>query len=242
VAIYGYPELTFPPTDFHTATRVDDRLILIGSLGYGGHRRYGHTPVYALDLETFAIEPLATEGDMPGRIHRHHAGLEPDGQTVRVSGGEILRPDAGDNGRNDHNDRVFRLDLRSLRWTVAEEPWLAPPMPEVAWPPGWNPIRSQLKSRNVADGLARSVAPDHPLFPSDYVAVAQTGDVALAVLLRSVADPQLFIVAEGPTWCGRAENPLKWEPYEGIASWLAAAEGRGEWWWPTESAPGNAGG
>jgi ankyrin repeat protein len=38
VAIYGYPESVFPPTDFHTATLLDDYIYFIGSLGYAGTR------------------------------------------------------------------------------------------------------------------------------------------------------------------------------------------------------------
>jgi hypothetical protein len=50
VAIYGYPQDVFPPTDFHTATLVGDRLIVIGRLGYMGERHPGKTPVMVLDL------------------------------------------------------------------------------------------------------------------------------------------------------------------------------------------------
>ena len=32
IEIYGYPREVFPPTDFHTATLVGDRLILIGNM------------------------------------------------------------------------------------------------------------------------------------------------------------------------------------------------------------------
>ena len=45
IAIYGYPPEVFPPTDFHTATRHGDWIILIGSLGYGDKRELGRTPV-----------------------------------------------------------------------------------------------------------------------------------------------------------------------------------------------------
>lgn len=34
IEIYGYPKEVFPPTDFHTANIVGDRIILIGCLGY----------------------------------------------------------------------------------------------------------------------------------------------------------------------------------------------------------------
>ena len=49
--IIGYPESLFPPTDFHTATLVGDRIIVIGSLGYQGSRVYGTTPVFALSID-----------------------------------------------------------------------------------------------------------------------------------------------------------------------------------------------
>jgi len=41
IAIYGYPESVFPPTDFHTATLVGNVIYLIGSLAYPAGRRYG---------------------------------------------------------------------------------------------------------------------------------------------------------------------------------------------------------
>jgi hypothetical protein len=65
VSILGYPEDVFPPTDFHTATLVGKRIILIGSLGYYGRRAFGHTPLYELDLKSFSIRPLEASGDGP---------------------------------------------------------------------------------------------------------------------------------------------------------------------------------
>lgn len=52
VEIYGYPDGVFPPTDFHSATRVGDRIFLIGRLGYHGKRLHGQTPVMMLDTCT----------------------------------------------------------------------------------------------------------------------------------------------------------------------------------------------
>ena len=45
IDIFGYPREVFPPTDFHTATLVGNRIVLIGSLGYPDERRPGETPV-----------------------------------------------------------------------------------------------------------------------------------------------------------------------------------------------------
>lgn len=66
VEIYDYREEEFPPTDFHTATSTGDRLILIGGIGYQGTRRFGATPVFALDLSTYRISEIATRGEVPG--------------------------------------------------------------------------------------------------------------------------------------------------------------------------------
>jgi hypothetical protein len=231
VTIFGYPEEVFPPTDFHSATRAGGRLILVGGLGYAGRRAYGQTPVYALDLATFAMQPLQTSGDAPGWIHQHHASLEPDGRALRISGGEVARAGADGKERHEDNARVFRLHLETLQWTASEGPWLEPPLPDCDWPAGWRPIRSQQESRDVADGLSRSVSPEHPLFADDYTPISQTGDAALTVLLRSRTDPDLFVVSEGPTWTGRSEEALKFETYRGLETWRQAAEGRSERWW-----------
>lgn len=93
IEIFGYPDDVFPPTDFHTATLIGDRIILIGSLGYMDRRYFGTTPVLALDLETFAISALPTTGDCPGWIHKHRAELEDDGATIVVTGGVIYESD-----------------------------------------------------------------------------------------------------------------------------------------------------
>ena len=66
IAIYGYPESVFPPTDSHTATLVGDAIYVIGSIGYMGTRRYGETPVYRLDVHTLRMDRLHTTGDSPG--------------------------------------------------------------------------------------------------------------------------------------------------------------------------------
>jgi hypothetical protein len=114
VAIYGYPEAVFPPTDFHTATLVGDALILIGSLGYGAARQPGITPVYCLDTRTYTIEPLPTEGAMPGWISRHDAEFDPDGGIV-VRGGQVWEAH-GDRHRLRDNLEEYRLDLATGRW------------------------------------------------------------------------------------------------------------------------------
>ncbi len=75
VSIFGYPREIFPPTDFHTATLVGERIILIGSLGYPEDRRLGMTQVFALNLADYSMVRLPSVGEAPGWLHHHQAEL-----------------------------------------------------------------------------------------------------------------------------------------------------------------------
>ncbi|MFN7290000.1 MAG: ankyrin repeat domain-containing protein, partial [Pirellula sp.] len=112
--IYGYPKELFPPTDFHTATLVDDFIYIIGNLGYAKARRHGETPVYRLNTKTWAMEAVQTVGDNPGWIYKHKCRLE-DGYRLVVNGGTICTLS---NGKESHdaNTSEYELDLRSLIW------------------------------------------------------------------------------------------------------------------------------
>ncbi len=94
VSIYGYPKDVFPPTDFHSATLLGDRVIIIGRLGYMGDRHPGTTPVFALDLTSYRMKPLPSHGETPGWIFGHDAELGPDGIVIR--GGEVWEDENGD--------------------------------------------------------------------------------------------------------------------------------------------------
>jgi ankyrin repeat protein len=85
--IYGYPKDIFPPTDFHTATLVDNWIYIIGNLGYHSDRITGRTPVYRLNCTTLAIEAVVTQGDSPGWISKHRAVLQ--GRHIHISGGSV---------------------------------------------------------------------------------------------------------------------------------------------------------
>lgn len=115
--IYAYPESVFEPTDFHTATLCGDAIVIIGSLGYGGQRHYGQTPVYRIDTRRWRIERMETRGEGPGWIHRHRASLVAPG-SIRVEGGVILTKADGRQEKAIDNERVFRLDLERWRWHI----------------------------------------------------------------------------------------------------------------------------
>jgi hypothetical protein len=114
IAIYGYPPEVFPPTDFHTATLIGDAIYVIGSLGYQGQRRYGHTPVFRLDLGSFRMDTLPTTGEVPGWIYKHRAVPVPP-RAIRISGGKSVRQQQGQEVHQDNPD-TFVLDLDEARW------------------------------------------------------------------------------------------------------------------------------
>jgi hypothetical protein len=115
IDIYAYPEEVFPPTDNHSATYCEDGILIIGNLGYDGHRKPGSTPVYRFDTRSFAIEQIETTGECPGWIHGHKAVLDENGRIV-VSGGLI---DCGDKLPLQENADEWRLDLSTRHWTHA---------------------------------------------------------------------------------------------------------------------------
>jgi hypothetical protein len=111
--IFGYPRAVFPPTDFHSATLVSNRIVLIGNLGYPEDGRPGRTPVRVLDLKTFAITEAKTSGTPPGWIHSHRATLSEDGGSILVQGGKLDR--GKDKSLLDNIDD-WRLRLADWRW------------------------------------------------------------------------------------------------------------------------------
>ncbi|WP_422976908.1 ankyrin repeat domain-containing protein [Undibacterium sp. TC9W] len=116
INIYSYAREIFPPTDFHTATLVDDAIYIIGRLGYQDARIAGHTAVYQLDTKSLKISPFDTQGDGPGFISRHKARLKDD--KIFVSGGkQIVIID----GKEDYiaNTKNYQLCLKTAVWSVA---------------------------------------------------------------------------------------------------------------------------
>jgi ankyrin repeat protein len=113
VRIFAYPDSAFPCTDFHTATLVGSEIWIVGSLGYHGTRRYGETPVYALDTQSLQMRRVTTSGSAPGWIQRHRAVLS--GEELQVSGGSISSMGEGGEAYA-ANGEVFVLNTRTLEW------------------------------------------------------------------------------------------------------------------------------
>jgi hypothetical protein len=173
IEILGYEPAVFPPTDSHSATRVGDAIVVIGTIGYHGERRDGATPVHVLDTRTWTMRALPTTGRGPGWISKHAARLDSDRRSLRVAHGQVFAA-----GGFHANAGTFRLhladDLRSGRWEetapcvlrrAAElepasfeswDPDLAELMPRLGWP--------SLRVYRDATGIER-----HQVFTGDAV-------------------------------------------------------------------------
>jgi hypothetical protein len=112
VHFYSYPKEEFPPTDFHSATLLNDEILLIGNLGYSDARRPGSTLIQKLNLENFYIEQIETSGEGPGWISRHEATLDPSGNKIVIIGGDI----SGEDGSLLENIDDWSLDLSTWQW------------------------------------------------------------------------------------------------------------------------------
>ena len=112
IEIYGYGAESFPPTDFHSATLIGDRVWLIGSLGYPEDRQPGRTQVFVLELGDFSMHRVETDGEAPGWISRHSATRCSESATIRLRGGVVAGPD----GFRDNVDE-FDFDTTSRTWT-----------------------------------------------------------------------------------------------------------------------------
>jgi len=114
--IYIYPKEVFPPTDFHTATLVDNHIYIIGNLGYQEDRIFGYTPVYRLNCETFKIEKIETRGQMPDWISRHKAYY--DGESIiTIKGGKINALNKRGEEKYREHTLEYKLSLDSMEWS-----------------------------------------------------------------------------------------------------------------------------
>lgn len=119
--IFGYPRDVFPPTDFHSATLVGDRIVLVGNLGYPEQRRPDATQVLILDTTTFAVDIIETTGTPPGWIHGHDAELSQDRRAIVIRRGKLDRCDEQSLVENIDD---WQLHLDDWRWErLTERRW-----------------------------------------------------------------------------------------------------------------------
>ena len=118
IQILGYPTTVFPPTDFHVATLVGSDIFLIGNLGYPDDRMPGKTQVLRLNVETWQISQVRTNGTVPGWIHDHTAAHSHSENAIIVSGGKLF------GGRILENFDDYKLCLKTLTWTrLTDRKW-----------------------------------------------------------------------------------------------------------------------
>jgi len=122
--IFGYPREIFPPTDFHTATLIGDRIVIIGNFGYPQDRRKGETQVAELDLSTWKMRLVPTSGESPGWIHSHVAESGLDRESIVVRAGLIDSTVREGKCPLLENPDQWSLDLERWQWSrVTREPW-----------------------------------------------------------------------------------------------------------------------
>ncbi|NRA15564.1 MAG: hypothetical protein HRU04_08715 [Oceanospirillaceae bacterium] len=122
IDIYSYPKENFPPTDFHSATFLDNKIIIIGSLGYTDDRAIGNTQVYLLDTTSFEIHNVNTTGSSPGWIHDQEASLEFDKSRIIIKKGKVY---IGNDSPLRENIDDWELDLKEWQWKpITNRPWV----------------------------------------------------------------------------------------------------------------------
>lgn len=112
IEIFGYSEEAFPPTDFHTANLVGERIIIIGNLSYPGLRQE-RAQVLAFDANRYVFNRIAPDGVGPSWLHKHSADLVDDGRALLVRGGLVDNPKWTSLVENIDD---WRLDLDAWRW------------------------------------------------------------------------------------------------------------------------------
>jgi hypothetical protein len=115
ITIYGYSLTDFAATDFHTATLVDDDIILIGSLGYPDERDPTQTQVLILDTKNWSIRKQLTT-DSPGWISHHESSYDAGKPIIRIT--DIQKWTENHDLADDFS--TWELDLTTWKWRCTE--------------------------------------------------------------------------------------------------------------------------
>jgi len=115
IDILGYPAEVFPPTDFHTATLVGERIIIVETLDIRSSESQVRPLSWFLMFQPrrFGCETL---GYPPGWIHSHDALLEEGGVSILIRRGKLDR--GGEDTSLVENIDDWRLHLSDWRWSV----------------------------------------------------------------------------------------------------------------------------
>jgi len=122
IDFYCYSKSDFPSTDFHSATRIENKIILIGSLGYPEERVIADTQIYILDLESYEMQKIKASGQSPGWIHEHNATLSSDKKSILITHGKV---DLGQEYSLRDNIDDWKLNLVDWYWErLTERAWV----------------------------------------------------------------------------------------------------------------------
>ncbi len=117
IAILDYPTDIFPPTDFHSATLLEDEILIIGGLRHPGDRDPRETLVFRLWLSDFSMHRVVTQGEAPPWLYGHQAELDPQGKKILCSGGQVAHQPTE---RAVENLTTWEFDLVSNSWSALE--------------------------------------------------------------------------------------------------------------------------
>jgi len=121
IEFYNYPKELFLPTDFHSATLVDDKIVIIGNLGYSDNIEIGKTQIMLLDTNSYVLSEIEVKGLQPGWIHQHLAVLSGDKKSIIISKGEIWY---ADDKPLLENINEWKLDLTTWQWEqLTDKQW-----------------------------------------------------------------------------------------------------------------------
>ncbi len=112
IDFFCYSKSDFLPTDFHSASLINNKVVIIGSLGYPEDRAKD-TQIYLLDLESYEIQKINASGQSPGWIHNHNASLSSDNQSIIIKNGKV---DLGKESSLRENIDEWELKLAYWHW------------------------------------------------------------------------------------------------------------------------------
>ena len=121
IIFYNYPKDVFLPTDFHSATLIEDIIVIIGNISYPEYREIGVTQIYQLDIDSFKITKIESIGNNPKWISRHKAILSEDKKSIKIIGGQI---DVGGNRSLIENIDEWELNVKTWEWRqLTDKQW-----------------------------------------------------------------------------------------------------------------------
>lgn len=204
IEFYCYRKTNFPPTDFHSATLVGDKIFIIGSLGYPEERKCNNTQVYVLDIKSLKISKVKTFGESPGWIHQHNAVLSPDKKSISITKGLI---DSGNNFSLRENIDDWKLHLESLSWErLTERKW-----------PRWE-LRREDKSKNHIYDIRQALWSHEVKWQDSYdkAMLKLESEMGFKVDVRLVKDLYKFYVAHEPIQKDKEAYNVYWLYIDGV--------------------------